>query len=252
MWIPLTGLSPTISIDQKSASHNPRSTVGTVTEIHDYMRLLYARVGEPHCPKHGIKLETQTTGRIVDFLLANLHGKKLAALAPKIIDRRGEHLEVFNDIAANGFARVRVDGRVYDLEDAPALARTVKHTIEIVVDRFRPEPSQRQRLVESIDTAAKFGDGRLHIVELGATTATRQKRMCFPPAMPVRNAAMRRRSWSRSCFRLTIRAVPARHARDWARARSWTRRWWWSIRSCRCRAGRFAAGTGAIPICFQC
>ena len=162
----IDGLSPTISIDQKSASHNPRSTVGTVTEIHDYMRLLYARVGEPHCPKHGIKLETQTTGRIVDFLLANLHGKKLAALAPKIIDRRGEHLEVFNDIAANGFARVRVDGRVYDLEDAPALARTVKHTIEIVVDRFRPEPSQRQRLVESIDTAAKFGDGRLHIVEL--------------------------------------------------------------------------------------
>ena len=162
----IEGLSPTISIDQKSASHNPRSTVGTVTEIHDYMRLLFARIGEPHCPKHDIKLETQTTGRIVDFLLANLHGRMLAILAPLVIDRRGEHLEVFRDMAAKGFARTRVDGRIYDLEDAPTLAKTVKHTIEIVADRLRPAAENRQRLIESIDTAAQCGDGRLHVLEM--------------------------------------------------------------------------------------
>ena len=162
----IEGLSPTISIDQKSASHNPRSTVGTVTEIHDYMRLLFARIGEPHCPKHDIKLETQTTGRIVDFLLANLHGRMLAILAPLVIDRRGEHLEVFRDMAAKGFARTRVDGRIYDLEDAPTLAKTVKHTIEIVADRLRPAAENRQRLVESIETAAQYGDGRLHVLEM--------------------------------------------------------------------------------------
>ena len=162
----IEGLSPTISIDQKSASHNPRSTVGTVTEIHDYMRLLYARIGEPHCPKHDIKLETQTTGRIVDFLLANLPGRKLMILSPLIIDRRGEHLEVFRDIAARGFTRVRVDERIYDLEESPILAKTVKHTIEVVVDRLRPAAENRQRLIESIETAAQFGNGRLHILEI--------------------------------------------------------------------------------------
>ena len=162
----IEGLSPTISIDQKSASHNPRSTVGTVTEIHDYMRLLFARIGEPHCPRHGIKLETQTTGRIVDFLLANLPGRKIAVLAPLVLDRRGEHLEVFREIAAGGFARVRVDGRIYDLEDAPAPAKTVKHTIEAVADRLRPAAENRQRLVESVEVAARLGGGRLHILEM--------------------------------------------------------------------------------------
>ena len=162
----IEGLSPTISIDQKSASHNPRSTVGTVTEIHDYMRLLFARIGEPHCPKHDIKLETQTTGRIADFLLANLPDRKVAVLAPMIIDRRGEHAEVFRDIAARGFARVRVDGRIYDVEDAPLPAKTVRHTIEAVADRLRPSPGNRQRLVESVETAARLGNGRLHILEM--------------------------------------------------------------------------------------
>lgn len=168
----IEGLSPTISIDQKSASHNPRSTVGTVTEIHDYMRLLFARIGEPHCPRHDIKLETQTTGRIVDFLLANLPGRKIAVLAPMVIDRRGEHLEIFRDIAAKGFARVRVDGRIYDLEDAPIPAKTVRHTIEVVADRLRPAAENRQRLVESVEVAARLGNGRLHILEMETETET--------------------------------------------------------------------------------
>lgn len=176
----IEGLSPTISIDQKSASHNPRSTVGTVTEIHDYMRLLFARIGEPHCPKHGTKLETQTTGRIVDFLLANLPGRKIAVLAPLVIDRRGEHLEVFREIAVKGFARVRVDGQIYNMEDIPALAKTVKHTVEAVVDRLSPESGDRQRLIESIETAAQFGDGRLHVLETesGAMHAFSTRHAC--------------------------------------------------------------------------
>ncbi|MGI9306237.1 MAG: excinuclease ABC subunit UvrA [Gammaproteobacteria bacterium] len=171
----IEGLSPTISIDQKTASHNPRSTVGTVTEIHDYMRLLYARVGEPHCPKHGIKLETQTVARIVDFLLARLSGRMLAVLAPLVIDRRGEHLEIFRDIAAKGFARARVDGRIYDLEDIPPLAKTVKHTVEIVADRLRPSAANRQRLVESVEVAAQFGNGRLHILEMDSADKSNGK-----------------------------------------------------------------------------
>lgn len=175
----IEGLSPTISIDQKSASHNPRSTVGTVTEIHDYLRLLYARIGQSHCPRHDIKLETQTTGRIVDFLLANLPDRRLAVLAPLVIDRRGEHLEVFHHIATNGFARVRVDGRIYDLEEAPLLAKTVKHTVEIVVDRLRPDTANRQRLVESIETAAQYGEGRLHIVEMIDESAKTEKLHVF-------------------------------------------------------------------------
>ena len=162
----IEGLSPTISIDQKSASHNPRSTVGTVTEIHDYMRLLYARIGQPHCPTHNIALETQTTGRIVDFMLDNMPGRKTAILSPMVIDRRGEHLEVLRDIGGNGFTRVRIDGRIYNLEEAPPLAKTVKHTVEIVIDRVRPSSAIRQRLIESMETAAQFGNGRLHVLEM--------------------------------------------------------------------------------------
>ena len=162
----IEGLSPTISIDQKSASHNPRSTVGTVTEIQDYLRLLYARIGKPHCPTHGTRLEAQTTATIVPFILDSLSGKRVAVLSPVVIGRRGEYAELFRDLSGRGFSRARVDGEIYDMEQVPALAKTVKHTIEIVVDRLRPAVGARQRLVESIETACKFSDGRLHILEL--------------------------------------------------------------------------------------
>ena len=162
----IEGLSPTISIDQKTASHNPRSTVGTVTEIYDYMRLLFARVGEPHCPRHHIKLEAQTTARIVDFLFAESAGKRMMVLAPMIIERRGEHLDVLRDIAAKGFSRARLDGKLYDIEEAPALAKTVKHTIEIVVDRIAIDKQNRQRLIEAIEIAEKFGNGRIHVIDM--------------------------------------------------------------------------------------
>ena len=162
----IEGLSPTISIDQKSASHNPRSTVGTVTEIHDYLRLLFARVGQPHCPDHNLPLEAQTTPRVVDFLLENLRLKKIAVLAPVVIDRRGEYAELFRELLGKGFTRARIDGENYDLENAPLLAKTVKHTIEVVIDRLSVRPDARQRLVESVESAAAAAGGRIHALEI--------------------------------------------------------------------------------------
>ena len=162
----IDGLSPTISIDQKSASHNPRSTVGTVTEIHDYLRLLFARVGQPHCPEHNLPLQAQTTAKVVDFLLENLPRKKIAVLAPVVIDRRGEYAELFRELQSRGFSRARVDGEIYDLDEAPALAKTVKHTIEIVIDRLVVRPDNRQRIVESVEAAAQAAAGRIHALEM--------------------------------------------------------------------------------------
>ncbi len=162
----IEGLSPTISIDQKSVSHNPRSTVGTVTEIQDYMRLLFARVGKPHCPKHDVKLEAQSTAIIVDFLLEKLIDQRVNILSPVVIQRHGEYLDLFQDLSSNGFSRVRVDGVTYDIEAVPTLAKTVKHTIEIIIDRLRIKQDGRQRLIESVDVACKHADGRLHVLEM--------------------------------------------------------------------------------------
>ena len=141
----IEGLSPTISIDQKSASHNPRSTVGTVTEIHDYLRLLFARVGQPHCPRHDLALRAQSAEQIVEFLLARKDGRRVAVLAPLVVGRKGEYVELFANLAGRGFARARVDGEIYAIEEVPTLAKTIKHTIEAVVDRVRV----RRRLAPS-------------------------------------------------------------------------------------------------------
>ncbi len=133
----IEGLSPAISIEQKSTSHNPRSTVGTITEIYDYLRLLFARVGEPRCPTHGQALEAQTISQMVDTVLAMAEGSKLMLLAPMISNRKGEHLHVFEKLRGDGFVRVRVNGLVCDLDDVPKLDKKKKHTIEVVVDRFK-------------------------------------------------------------------------------------------------------------------
>ena len=168
----IEGLSPTISIDQKSASHNPRSTVGTVTEIQDYLRLLYARIGKPHCPKHGTRLEAQSIQSIVVFLLQNKAKQRVGVLAPVVIDRRGDYVELFRSLTARGFSRIRVDGTIYDVEDIPPLAKTVKHTIEVVVDRLTVSADTRQRLVEAIEIACALADGRLHILDLSSPGAS--------------------------------------------------------------------------------
>jgi excinuclease ABC subunit A len=155
----IEGLSPAISIEQKSTSHNPRSTVGTITEIYDYLRLLFARVGTPCCPDHGIPLEAQTISQMVDHVLNMPHGSKLMLLAPVVRNRKGEHLQLFDELRAQGFVRARVDGVVYDLDEVPALELRRKHSIEVVVDRIKVREDLKQRLAESFETAIVLTDG---------------------------------------------------------------------------------------------
>ncbi len=155
----IEGLSPAISIEQKSTSHNPRSTVGTITEIYDYLRLLYARVGTPRCPDHDAPLEAQTVSQMVDQVLALSEGSKLMLLAPVIRERKGEHLAVFDELRAQGFVRARVNGRLYELDELPKLDKQKKHSIDVVVDRFKVRNDLQQRLAESFETALKLADG---------------------------------------------------------------------------------------------
>ena len=155
----IEGLSPAISIEQKSTSHNPRSTVGTITEIYDYLRLLFARVGDPRCPTHGVTLKAQTVTQMVDAVLAMPEGSKLMLLAPVVRDRKGEHLHVFEQMRAAGFIRVRVDGIVVDLDDLPTLDKKKKHRIDVVVDRFKVRDDLKLRLAESFETALELTDG---------------------------------------------------------------------------------------------
>jgi excinuclease ABC subunit A len=153
------GLSPAISIEQKSTSHNPRSTVGTITEIYDYLRLLFARVGEPRCPVHGEPLAAQTVSEMVDQVLALPEGSKVMLLAPLVRDRKGEHLHTFEQLRRDGFVRARIDGLVVDLDDVPELDKKKKHTIEVVVDRFKVRDDLQLRLAESFETALQLTDG---------------------------------------------------------------------------------------------
>jgi len=155
----IDGLSPAISIEQKSTSHNPRSTVGTVTEIYDYLRLLFARAGTPRCPDHGTTLEAQTVSQMVDQVLALPEGTKLLLLAPVVDDRKGEHVALMQDLMAQGFVRARIDGEVYELDQPPKLDLRRKHTIEAIVDRFKVKDDLRLRLAESFETALRLSDG---------------------------------------------------------------------------------------------
>ncbi len=154
----IEGLSPAISIEQKSTSHNPRSTVGTITEIYDYLRLLYARTGEPRCPTHQVELAAQTVSQMVDQVLALPEGSKLMLLAPVVRDKKGEHLALFDQLRARGFIRARINGRVHELDDAPELDKNKKHTIEVVVDRFKVRDDLSNRLAESFETALELAD----------------------------------------------------------------------------------------------
>jgi excinuclease ABC subunit A len=155
----IEGLSPAISIEQKSTSHNPRSTVGTITEIYDYLRLLYARAGTPQCPEHKTSLAAQTVSQMVDHLLAQPQDQRWMLLAPVVIDRKGEHSQLIDDLRAQGFIRARIDGKVYDLDEAPALDLKKKHSIEVVVDRIKIRDDIALRLSESFETALRLADG---------------------------------------------------------------------------------------------
>lgn len=162
----IEGLSPAISIEQKATSHNPRSTVGTVTEIHDYLRLLYARAGTPHCPEHDQPLEAMSVAQMVDHVLALPEDTKLMILAPVVSNRKGEQVELFSELRAQGFVRLRVDGEVYDIDTLPKLAKNIKHSVDVVVDRLKVRADQRQRLAESFETALTHAEGRAIALEM--------------------------------------------------------------------------------------
>ncbi|MFA0015485.1 excinuclease ABC subunit UvrA [Vibrio lentus] len=172
----IEGLSPAISIEQKSTSHNPRSTVGTITEVYDYLRLLYARVGEPRCPDHNIPLAAQTISQMVDKVLELPAGSKMMLLAPIVKERKGEHVKTLENLAAQGFIRARIDGETCDLSDPPALELHKKHTIEVVVDRFKVRPDLQQRLAESFETTLELSGG---IAVVGWMDDTEQEEIVF-------------------------------------------------------------------------
>ena len=162
----IEGLSPAISIEQKSTSHNPRSTVGTVTEIHDYLRLLYARAGEPECPTHAHTLESQTVSEMVDTLLALPNDTKIMLLAPIVNSRKGEQQDLFEDLKAQGFIRLRIDGEIYEIDALPKLTKTKKHQVDVVVDRIKINPEIKQRMTESTETALRLADGKMIAIEM--------------------------------------------------------------------------------------
>jgi len=165
----IEGLSPAISIEQKSTSHNPRSTVGTVTEIHDYLRLLYARAGDPECPEHGIKLEAQTVSQMVDHVLALPDDTKLMILAPVVSNRKGEQLDLFEQLKSQGFVRLRVDGQIYEVDALPQLTKTTKHSIDVVIDRIKVNVDMKQRIAESFETALRLAEGKAIALEMDSS-----------------------------------------------------------------------------------
>ena len=182
----IEGLSPAVSIDQKSTNHNPRSTVGTVTEIFDYLRLLFARTGTPHCPKCGEVIQRQTPQEIVDQIMVMEPGTKFQVLAPVVRTRKGEFVDLFEELAAEGYARVRVDGEVYRLTDPPQLEKQVKHDIDVVIDRLQVKENQKQRLTDSVETALRRADGVVVIefVGLDEDDPNRQRRFSEKMACP--------------------------------------------------------------------
>ncbi|GII21689.1 excinuclease ABC subunit UvrA [Planosporangium mesophilum] len=182
----IEGLSPAVSIDQKSTSRNPRSTVGTITEVYDYLRLLYARVGEPHCPVCGEAIAKQTPQQIVDRVLAMEQGTRFQVLAPVVRERKGEYVDLFAELQSKGFARARVDGVVYPLTEPPKLKKQEKHTIEVVVDRLAVKSSAKQRLTDSVETALKLAGGVviLEFVDLAEDDEHRERRFSEHLACP--------------------------------------------------------------------
>src|SRR5574343_1735473 len=172
----IEGLSPAISIEQKATSHNPRSTVGTVTEIHDYLRLLYARAGTPFCPDHDLPLEAQSVSQMVDAVLAMPDESRLLLLAPVVRDRKGEFVELFQDLQAQGYVRFRVDGATVEVPDLPALKKAEKHDIDVVIDRIKlrhdSADSLRQRLAESFEAALRLAEGRALVMNMDSNETT--------------------------------------------------------------------------------
>ena len=247
----IEGLSPAISIDQKSTSRNPRSTVGTITEIYDYLRVLYARVGQPHCPKCGRPVGRQTPDQIVDQVMELPEGTRFQVLAPIVRGRKGEYERLLADLAKRGFARARVDGETRDLTEKIRLDRYFKHDIEVIVDRLVAKSDIRRRVADSVETALQLAEG---MVSLAVQTDDREEVVTFSQklACPVRRHLVRRAGAAQLLVQLAVRRVPdLRRARRPARGRSPS--WSFPTRRCRsprARSARGAAGpTGTGPAC---
>src|SRR5487761_2246297 len=176
----IEGLSPAISIEQKATSHNPRSTVGTVTEVHDYLRLLYARAGTPYCPDHHLPLQAQSVSQMVDAVLALPEATRLMVLAPVVRDRKGEFTELFADMQSQGYVRIRVDGVAFVAAAVPKLKKAEKHDIDVVIDRIKVQPGLQQRLAESFEAALRIADGRAIAAEMD-TGAVDEAGRAVPP-----------------------------------------------------------------------
>ena len=179
----IEGLSPAVSIDQKSTNRNPRSTVGTITEVYDYLRLLFARAGKPHCPKCGKAIAKQTPQNIVDQILQMEEGLKFQVLAPVIRARKGEFLDLFKDFITQGYSRVRVDGTTYQISEVPKLKKQEKHTIEVVVDRLSVKTESKSRITDSIETALKLASGLVILDFVDAKKGTADKEKSFSEHM---------------------------------------------------------------------
>ena len=203
----IDGLSPAISIDQKTTSKNPRSTVGTVTEIYDYLRLLWARIGVPHCPKCGKEIHQQSIDQIVDQIMALPEGSRIQILAPVVRARKGEHVKVFEDAKKSGYVRVRVDGSIYDLSEEIKLDKNKKHNIEVIVDRLVIKSDIARRLTDSAETALSLAGGLLLVDLVGE-----DRQIAFRRTTPAQTAAYPLRSLHRGFSRSTTRTAPARSA----------------------------------------
>ena len=244
----IEGLSPAISIEQKTTSHNPRSTVGTITEIYDYLRLLFARAGTPRCPTHGERLEAQTVSQMVDQVLALPEGSKLMLLAPVISERKGEYHKLLAELHAQGFIRARIDGEIFELDDPPDLELHKKHSIEVVVDRFKvrediaPAPGRivRDRAAPGRRCGTRGLDGRRSGTPATGPGFFGQLRL---PGVRLQHRGTRAAP--------VLVQQPGRRLRApatvWAWSSSSTRTRWSAMPSCRWPAARCAAGTGATP-----
>ena len=206
----IEGLSPAISIDQKSTNRNPRSTVGTVTEIYDYFRLLFARIGIPHCPKCGKEIKKQSVDQMVDVVMALQEGTKIQLLAPVVRGRKGEHAKVFDRAKKSGYVRVRVDGNLYDLSEEIKLEKNNKHNIEVVVDRLVVKPGIERRLTDSLENVLHLSEGLVMVDVIGGDT------LISPTAFPVRTAVSASTRLNPAAFPSTIPSEPARIVTVWA------------------------------------
>lgn len=243
----IEGLSPAIAIEQKATSHNPRSTVGTVTEIHDYMRLLFARVGDPQCPDHGITLTAQSVSQMVDHVLQLPADTRLMILAPLVVDRKGEQVDLFDELRSQGFVRLRINGKAYEIDALPKLQKTKKHTVEVVVDRLKVSADAKQRLAESFETALRHADGRALAVEMDSG-----HEHLFQQNSVARYAATLCQSWNHGYSPLIIQWERAPSVMALGTSPSSIQNVLLPSRICRSLPAQSRVGTGAINSTSRC